>query len=363
MEGSFWQVVLVYTDSKYDINTSNKPLPLFGKENFNVNSNPDYSKVKIPEIQDDFQKKKKTAKNDGKFSFLEFGKNIVKGTGQFFVDIFKNIVENPLLSLGVLAVAGAMASTPIGLMILSGCGLMAALFGTAIVAFKSGQHIAGGKWDKLEKEGIEVGKIIMTALTSAFGAIKASKMLTAAASETAATKKAFSISGLWEGIKKRCTRAKPDTAVNNKAFSMSGLWEGIKNLPANAKKGLIDDWKHLWPALKKTFKIDADLTGSLMWRLLKVPFKAVRKPFLSKDKRANYRIFTLKNNKGEGVYQTFVNKNLSRSRVFSDQEKAYLATLADKNNPNRARLFDWTFSAFRKSNNPAIITSARQVGG
>ncbi|MDD3151216.1 MAG: hypothetical protein PHV68_10350, partial [Candidatus Gastranaerophilales bacterium] len=49
--------------------------------------------------------------NDGKFSLLEFGKNLIKGVGQGAVNMVKGIVEHPIKS--ALVIGGAIALTAV----------------------------------------------------------------------------------------------------------------------------------------------------------------------------------------------------------------------------------------------------------
>ncbi len=152
----------------------NPHYPVFGSF---TNNRPVTSPVKTPEIRDSFTKTKADPTSDGRFSFLEFGKNMVKGFGQFFTDIYKVIVENPLFALPAIALVGAMAFTPVGLAFLAGGGVFAALFGTLFVGVKAAINIANGEWDELEKQGKDVGKIIPGAILSTIGAVSAVKQL------------------------------------------------------------------------------------------------------------------------------------------------------------------------------------------
>lgn len=278
-----------------------------------------YAGIKIPEIKDSF-KKEITAKNDGKFSFWEFGKNIIKGTGQFFADIYKNVIEHPVISAGFIAAGAAAASTPLGLMLLSAGGLLAATFGAAFVAVKSAGLINDGKWDKLEKQGEEFGKLIPATIISVLGVLRSSKMLA-------------------------------DTSAK-----WAQLTSSVSKSAKSATSAEISATK-FWPAIKKAIRAD-DLAASLVYRIIKVPFRAIKKPFLSKENRANYKIFTLKNNAGKSIYETFSEK-LKTSKFFTDTEKKYLASYMDKSDPNRARIFDWTFKGLRDLRN--FIPAAKQA--
>ena len=135
---------------------------------------PGFSATKIPEINDTFTKKNNTAK-DGRFSFLEFGKNVVKGTGQFFTDIYKNIVKDPYISIPLLVLGAAIASTPVGLAVLAGGGVIASAFSLVFMGIKSGSLIVDKKWDELEKQGTDLGKLIPGTIMRAVGSIKGIK--------------------------------------------------------------------------------------------------------------------------------------------------------------------------------------------
>ncbi|OGI04824.1 MAG: hypothetical protein A2Y25_04360 [Candidatus Melainabacteria bacterium GWF2_37_15] len=168
---------------------------------------PGFSATKIPEIKDTFNKRNNAA-NDGKFSFLEFGKNVVKGTGQFFTDIYKSIVENPFISVPLMIVGAAMASTPLGFAVLTGAGIAGSIFGFGLLGIKAACLISGKKWDDLEKEGNNLGKIITGSALSALGAVKAVRSIEniskAGKTSTVAQslRKAFTYDGLsWNFMK------------------------------------------------------------------------------------------------------------------------------------------------------------------
>lgn len=127
--------------------------------------------------KDSFEKKKIDANNDGKFSFKEFGKNMVKGVGQFFVDIYKNVVENPLFSIPAILLIGAMASTPVGLAFVAGGGIFASAFAAFFAGVKTINNVIDKKWDDIEKQGIDYGKIIPGAILSVIASVKAIKQL------------------------------------------------------------------------------------------------------------------------------------------------------------------------------------------
>lgn len=141
-------------------------------------------RIKIPETADSFTRKTEEKQGNGKFSFLRFGKNVVKGTGLFFVDIYNSIVKNPLISIPLIAVGAAVASTPIGLAILAGCGVWGAAIGTIIVGAKMGWNAYKKRWNEVENQGIELGKVISGGALSTIGAVKAVRQLEKAAEVT-----------------------------------------------------------------------------------------------------------------------------------------------------------------------------------
>ena len=155
----------------FDVNSNKKEFTSnnINKSNYTFGS-------KIPQTKDVFVKKI-SPDSDNKFSFLEFSKNIAKGAGQFFVDIAKNIVENPLISIPILILGAAAASTPLGLMILSGAGLWAGIFGLGFLGVKSANLITDKKWDELEEKGKDLGKLIPATVISALGALRGAKIL------------------------------------------------------------------------------------------------------------------------------------------------------------------------------------------
>jgi len=153
----------------YGVNPS---YPVFGRFTGYRHTNP---AVKTPEIKDTFEKR--NTSGDGKFSFLDFGKNIAKGVGEFFTDIYDNIVKNPLITIPSIAVAGAMAATPVGLAFLAGGGVFASIFGAAFLGFKAASNISGQKWDELEKQGKDLGKLIPGALLSGVAAVKSIRQI------------------------------------------------------------------------------------------------------------------------------------------------------------------------------------------
>lgn len=283
-----------------------------GKSSFarrnNINPH-NYSVKKFSERPDSFHKRN-NASNDGKFSFLEFGKNIIKGTGQFFVDIAKNIIKNPVSSLIFMGLGAAMASTALGLTVLSGAGIFSVLFGAAILGIQSANLINHGKWDDLEKKGKDLGKLIPAAIISTMSAVKGSKML----AETAA---------------KMQNTTKSET-------SLPGLLSGMR----------------------KAISIDSNIGWSLIKNAVKAPFKAVKSlvknpiEFFKKNNLKNlHKFFT------EGVQKDYGNvmKGLDK-KLFSENEINYLNTLFDKGNPGMSGIFDLKFSGLRNTMKAKEIT-------
>jgi len=320
--------------------------PHISGNTYNV-TKPDFNAgIKIPEINDSFSKKKaekKTSANDGEFSLLELGKNIVKGTGQFFVDIYKNIINHPILSLGILAVAAAVASTPIGLMALGGAGILTTLFMTGMTAYKSGKLTKQGKWDELEKEGIQIGKLIPALIISTMSAMRGAKLLTKAAHKMSATRAA---TALKASMKPNLNQIISLNTNGTRAITASAI------KAANARNAA-SFGTQIWTNLKKAFCVDNNLTGRL-WRVIKIPFRAIKKPFLSKESRTNYNIFSLKDKQGRGLLKGF-SDDISRNKLFTRSEKDYIASILNKSDPDRAKLFDWTFGIEKfKSIIPAL---------
>ncbi len=150
----------------------NPNYPVFGRFTGYRHTNP---AVKTPEIKDTFERTNPS--NDGKFSFKEFGKNVAKGVGKFFTDIYDNIVKNPLITIPAIAVAGAMAATPVGLAFLAGGGIFASIFSAAFIGIKATSNISDKKWDNLEKQGKDLGKLIPGAILSGVAAVKSIRMI------------------------------------------------------------------------------------------------------------------------------------------------------------------------------------------
>lgn len=155
---------------------------------------PATSPVKTPEIKDTFKKRNDPTK-DNKFSFLEFGKNVAKGSVQFFTDIAKSIVKHPFIAVPLMVIGGAAASTPLGFAALAGYGVTAGVFNLLLMGIKTGNLIHKNKWDELETQGKDLGKTITGTTISAIGAVKAIRQFPGAANteKLTAIKKAGNI--------------------------------------------------------------------------------------------------------------------------------------------------------------------------
>ncbi len=300
-----------FLDINNQINATKHTDSIFGHQKPD-GARTNYAEPKIPEIKDSFEKKK-TAENDGKFSFLEFGKNIVKGAGQFFVDIYKNIVENPIISLGILALGAAVASTPLGFALLAGGGLMFSLGSVIFIGCRSAYFAADDKWDKLEKEGKEIGKLIPATIISAIGAVKASKMLSQATTGSAATSEKLSVS-----LKK---------SMNYFNQASASVLKNVVLFPYRIGKSIIND----------------------------------PKKFFNEDIKHIHKFFTGGINKDySNLGKDYVNavRNLN-GNLFSAAEKQYMLTVLSKTNPDRARFFDWKCQGLLDINSiPTIIKQA-----
>lgn len=147
-------------------------------DSYKGKSLPAVQKTKIPEIKDTFGKMDET--KDGKFSYFQFGKNVVKGAGKFFLDIGKTILKHPIMSLVGVGFFGAMAASPLGLAFLAGMGMTVVLFEGTLLGINMAKLAAKGKWDELEKSGEKLGKLIPAGVMSGMGAIKSIKMMSGA---------------------------------------------------------------------------------------------------------------------------------------------------------------------------------------
>ncbi len=297
-----------------------------------------YQNIKIPEIKDTvvYQKsgfgqkqgeKVREAEIDGKFSFLEFGKNIVKGAGQFFYDIYENVVNKPIISLGMLVLGAAVASTPLGLTLLAGAGLMMSLVGAIFIGGFSAYYAASKEWDKLEEQGKEIGKLIPATIISAIGAVKASKMLSQATTGSAATTEKLSTS-----MKKTMNY-----------FNQSS-WEVIKNAVLTPYRMA----KLIWANPRQFFTKDIKQTHKLFTG-------GISEKHISTN-YGNKGYLKFRNLKND--YERSVNLNIN-PKLFTSKEKDYMLTVLNRKDPDRAKFIDWKFRGLLDASSlPTIIKQA-----
>lgn len=226
--------------------------------------------TKIPEIKDTFIRGK--ASEDGKFSSFEFGKNVVKGVGLFAVDIVKNVFKHPLLSLGSIAVFGALASAPLGLSFLAGIGIASVAVGGVLLGIKAANCAVNDKWDDLEKTGTQLGKLLPAGLISGFAAMKGISMLSKASD---AGQKASLLQSVRKAVELDVNIA-GSFIKNVVATTFNGVKSVVKNPTTFFKKEV---WKEAW-AFKKNIKTDYQ---EIVKGLNKNLFSAKEKNFLHKD--------------------------------------------------------------------------------
>lgn len=287
---------------KYENKSTKKVDSIFNRYN-QFNNQVSFSSIKIPEIKDGFIKKK-TAQNDGKFSFLEFGKNICKGIGGFFTGIYKSVADKPIMTAGILLLTAALASTPPGLAFLAGGGAVIAITDVVLTSIKSANLIVDKKWDELEKQGKKFGNIIPNAAISALGAIRAAKMLSVASN----------------------TIDKP-----------------VKTLTA----------------IRKSLAINGEASWAIMKNAVLAPYRA-GKSFLSSPKNFLKEIKHIHKFFTEGFAKDYM-KGIRRlnKNIFELDEKKYLIR-ALKKAPDRTKFMDWKFRGLRNIKN--IPTLAGQAG-
>lgn len=224
--------------------------------------------------------------SDGKFSILEYGKNIGKGVLKFIPDTIMGIVKNPLVSLPMLALGVAMASTPVGLTILAGTGILAVAIGGVFLGVKSASLAAEGKWDDLEKTGEELGKFIPAAALSTVGAFQGVRWLERASNAGKASnlgtsmKKAVNLSDFYSSFLKNIV-CMPGRAFNR--LIGRGQDNGIFLKPMGK------DWSRF--VGESSYSNGRGITGFLKEQLLS---PRIKKRLFNKNER-NYLLNVAKN--------------------------------------------------------------------